>query len=117
MNILNLMLMVSLYCLNYCKILTNTWCFLPPLVFYIGTSASIDTYIILTPYNGDADLFVGKRCNFSDVEQNHYRWVSVKSGSAGGEDGIDSVTISKTDPNRCIPTVAKPCRYCIKVKN
>jgi hypothetical protein len=85
--------------------------------FCIGTSASIDTYIILTPYNGDADLFVGKRCNFSDVEQNHYRWVSVKSGSSGGEDGIDSVTISKTDPNRCIPTVAKPCRYCIKVKN
>ena len=79
-------------------------------------SASIDT-ILLTPYNGDADLFVGKRCNFSDVEQNHYRWVSVKSGSSGGEDGIDSVTISKTDPNRCIPTVAKPCRYCIKVKN
>ena len=82
-----------------------------------GTSSTVDTFIILTPYNGDADLFVGVQCNFTNVDENHYQWVSVKSGSAGGDDAIDSVTILKTDANRCIPTVQKPCRYCIKVKN
>ena len=39
-----------------------------------------------------------------DVEQNHYRWVSVKEIVAQGQNGIDSVTISKTDP--MAPTVA-----------
>ena len=63
----------------------------------------MDTFIILTPYNGDADLFVGVQCNFTNVDENHYQWVSVKSGSAGGDDAIDSVTILKTDANRCVP--------------
>ena len=84
-----------------------------PLFFYIGTSASIDTYIILTPYNGDADLFVGKDAilvTWSKIIIDGLVKVEV-----GGEDVLIGL-ISKTDPNRCIPTVAKPCRYCIKVK-
>jgi hypothetical protein len=82
-----------------------------------GTSSNVDTFITLTPYNGDVDLFVGINCSFSNVDKNHYHWVSANSGTTVDDNGIDSVTITKTDPLRCIPTVAKPCRYCIQVKN
>ena len=71
-----------------------------------------DTYIILTPTNGDVDLYVGITCNFTEKTGN-YVWRSIEMGER-----TDTVEIKHDDAkNTCTPSAQKPCRFCIKVNN
>jgi hypothetical protein len=71
-----------------------------------------DTYILLTPTNGDVDLYVGIDCNFTQKTGN-WVWRSIEMGER-----TDAVEIKHTDTkNTCAPSPGKPCRFCIKVNN
>ena len=75
-------------------------------------SAGYDTFVSLTSTNGDADLYVGIKCNFTHPENSVYRWRSIQSAGH-----IDAVEIKHTDEFACHPTKTARCRYCIEVRN